>query len=265
MRDRAPTVLSCVPMRPCRRLRAALLCIAAFCVLSESATGMALAADVALTPAPGAVLTRLSDLHTLSQWAYPKSQAVVRAEPSFGAQKLGALRFLTTDKQAELYVVLESYTLASGESWLQLELPGRPNGLQGWVPRAALGSLHTARGYLLVNRSTLRATLFRDGRAVFSAPVGVGKPSTVTPAGHFYVLEKLRTVGNPAYGPYALGTSAYAPTLSEWPGGGVVGIHGTNEPQLIPGRPSHGCVRLRNGDMTRLWRLTPIATPIEIV
>jgi lipoprotein-anchoring transpeptidase ErfK/SrfK len=66
------------------------------------------------------------------------------------------------------------------------------------------------------------------------------------------------------YGPYALGTSAYAPTLAEWPGGGVVGIHGTNEPQLIPGRPSHGCVRMRNADITRLWHLISVGTPIEI-
>ena len=48
-------------------------------------------------------------------------------------------------------------------------------------------------------------------------------------------------------------------------GRGVVGIHGTNEPELIPGRPSHGCIRMRDGDITRLWQLTPLGTPIEIV
>ena len=87
----------------------------------------------------------------------------------------------------------------------------------------------------------------------------------MTPAGHFYVLEKLRTVNAPIYGPYALGTSAYAPTLSEWPGGGVVGIHGTDEPSLIPGRPSHGCIRMRNEDISRLWAMISIGTPIEII
>jgi lipoprotein-anchoring transpeptidase ErfK/SrfK len=126
-------------------------------------------------------------------------------------------------------------------------------------------ALHLVRGYLRVDRASLRATLYRDGRAIFSAPIGVGKSSTVTPRGSFYVLEKLITVGAPAYGPYAIGTSAYAPTLREWPGGGVVGIHGTNEPQLIPGRPSHGCIRLRNADVARLWRLIALGTPIDIV
>jgi len=95
--------------------------------------------------------------------------------------------------------------------------------------------------------------------------VGVGRPSLPTPAGHFYVMEKLAVVDGPVYGPYAIGTSAYAPTLSEWPGGGVVGIHGTDEPQLIPGRPSHGCIRLRNADVVSLWHLIQVGTPIEIV
>ena len=132
------------------------------------------------------------------------------------------------------------------------------------MPRGALQAFHTVDGYLLVNRRTLRATLFRDGHPIFKAPIGVGKASTVTPPGHFYVMEKLITLNDPEYGPYALGTSAYAPTLSEWPGGGVVGVHGTDEPQLIPGRPSHGCVRMRNADITRLWKIIVVGTPIEI-
>jgi len=45
----------------------------------------------------------------------------------------------------------------------------------------------------------------------------------------------------------------------------VIGIHGTDEPQLIPGRPSHGCVRMRNRDITRLWQLIQVGTPVEII
>jgi L,D-transpeptidase catalytic domain len=209
-------------------------------------------------------VTRLSNLHTHSRWAYPSTQAPVRVSPSPRAKVLGRLRLLTGDEQAELYMTLASARLASGATWIEIELPGRPNGQTGWVPRGALESLHTVDGYLLVNRGTLRATLFRDGRAIFSAPIGVGKPSTITPPGNFYVMEKLITLDDPLYGPYALGTSAYAPTLDEWPGGGIVGIHGTDEPQLIPGRPSHGCVRMRNADITRLWALIEVGTPIEI-
>jgi hypothetical protein len=229
----------------------------------------ALAALGACAPAPAraqgaAVLTRLSDGRTLSHWAYPVAEAPVHASPSTATRTVGRLRFLTSDAQAELYETLASDRLASGRTWIEVALPGRPNGRRGWVAQGALGPEHVVRGYLLVDRGSLRATLFHAGRAVFSAPIGVGKASTITPPGRFYVLEKLITVNNPAYGPYALGTSAYAPTLSEWPGGGVVGIHGTNEPQLIPGRPSHGCIRMRDGDITRLWHAIGLGTPIDI-
>ena len=66
------------------------------------------------------------------------------------------------------------------------------------------------------------------------------------------------------YGLWAFGTSAYS-VLSDWPGGGVVGIHGTNEPQRIPGRPSHGCVRVPNRAISRLARIMPVGTPVRIL
>jgi hypothetical protein len=210
------------------------------------------------------VYKRLSDLRTLSHWAYPNAEATVRAGPSPHARPVGSLRLLTVDRQAELYMALSSAHTTTNETWIEVELPGRPNGQTGWVPRGALGPLHAVSGYLLVDRGRLRATLFRGGRTIFSAPVGVGKASTITPPGHFYVMEKLRAINGPVYGPFALGTSAYAPSLSEWPGGGIVGIHGTDEPGLIPGRPSHGCIRMRNGDITRLWAIVGVGTPIEI-
>jgi L,D-transpeptidase-like protein len=210
-------------------------------------------------------IARLSNLRTETRWAYPLATATIRATPSPDAAAVGRLRFLSVDAQAELYVALAEAKLPSGQRWVQIEVPGRPNGRRGWVPRAALGTLHVVDEYLRVDEQRLRVTLYRDGHAIFSAPVGIGKPGTVTPTGHFYVLEKLITRGAPAYGPVALGTSAYAPTLREWPGGGVVGIHGTNEPQLIPGRPSHGCVRMRDADIARLFSLVTLGTPIDIV
>src|SRR5579859_4391329 len=252
-------------MTPSRALRG-LLCASALAVAGIGAAPAGSYADGSAVPgsATGAVFADLSNLHTSSEWAYPLSAAPARSAPSVHARIVGRLVFLTSDDQAELYLALASATLPSGQTWVRVELPGRPNGKTGWVPRAALGALHVVRSYLLVNRSTLRATLFHDGRPILRVPVGVGKASTPTPPGHFYVLEKLTSLGDPFYGPYALGTSAYAPTLSEWPGGGVVGIHGTDAPQLIPGRPSHGCVRLRNADITRLWHLVALGTPITI-
>jgi L,D-transpeptidase catalytic domain len=221
-------------------------------------------AAAASTSPTHTLITRVSNLRDSTSWAYPTGEAAIRSSPSPHSHTVSRLKLLTIDDQAELYVVLASAKLASGGTWLQVEVPARPNGRTGWVPRAALGTLHVVKSYLLVDQQTLTATLFKEGKSIFSARVGVGKASTVTPAGNFYVLEKLRAVNAPVYGPYALGTSAYAPTLSEWPGGGVVGIHGTNEPQLIPGRPSHGCVRMHDADIARLWHLIELGTPIRI-
>jgi len=200
-----------------------------------------------------------------SHYAYPQRAAVVRATASRTARRVGTLHFLTEDGQAEVYVALARVRVA-GVTWIRVSLPKRPNGVTGWVAASALGPLHLVRGRLVVNRTTLRATLYDGGgKAIWSARAGVGRASLPTPAGRFYVREKLRTIGGPEYGPFAIGTSAYASSLSDWPGGGVVGLHGTNEPNLIPGRPSHGCVRLRNADVTRLWHLIRVGTPIEIV
>lgn len=211
-----------------------------------------------------AVTATLSNLKTLTRWAYPQAAADARQFPSAHARVVGHLHFLTSDGQAEVYVALRSYTVGA-QTWVEVPLPGRPNGRKGWVPAGALGEMHVTHEYLRVSREALKITLYKDGRRIWSAPVGVGRPSLPTPAGHFYLTEKLQAIGGPFYGPYAFGTSAYAPSLSEWPGGGVVGIHGTDEPQLIPGRPSHGCIRLRNADIVELYRMVEVGTPLEIV
>lgn len=241
-------------------------------VLAAAALVLALAAPAGAAGTGGAsragvttaVVATLSNLKTVTRWGYPQAAAAARQSPSTHSRVVGHLHFLTPDGQAEVYLALRSSTLA-GARWIEVPLPGRPNGRTGWVPAWTLGELHVLHDYVRVDRETLNITLFRDGRPIFSAPVGVGRPSLPTPAGHFYITEKLLAIGGPFYGPFALGTSAYAPTLSEWPGGGVVGIHGTDEPQLIPGYPSHGCIRLRNGDIARLYRMVEVGTPIEII
>jgi lipoprotein-anchoring transpeptidase ErfK/SrfK len=120
------------------------------------------------------------------------------------------------------------------------------------------------RTKLYVDTRRLRLRLERRGRTVLRAPIGVGKRRWPTPRGEFYVRNELRGFRSPAYGPVAFGTSARSAVLTDWPGGGFVGIHGTNQPSLIPGRVSHGCIRLRNGDILRLARHMPVGTPVSI-
>jgi lipoprotein-anchoring transpeptidase ErfK/SrfK len=153
---------------------------------------------------------------------------------------------------------------AEGRLWLRVALATLPNGRSGWLPRDALGGYASVDTHLVVDLSSLTATLWKQGRAVFRAPVGVGQPRWPTPRGRFYVRNRLTRYAGPTYGPIAFGTSARSEHLTDWPGGGFIGIHGTDEPGLIPGRISHGCVRMRNRDILALARLMPIGTPLTI-
>jgi L,D-transpeptidase catalytic domain len=222
-------------------------------------------APVPLPVSPPAEV-RLSNERTLTTWAHPLESGAIYAQPESHARRVGSIHLETEDGFPEVYLLLNSNTDAQGREWIQLRIPGRPNGREGWVPRELLGAFHRTRWSIVVDLSKRRLTAYFDGHLRMDAPVGVGKPSTPTPPGHFWIRERfhLRNRSNP-YWPYALGTSDYS-TLSEWPGGGVVGIHGDfGEPQLIPGDPSHGCVRMRDSDIGWLAPRVTLGTPVDIV
>ena len=127
-----------------------------------------------------------------------------------------------------------------------------------------LSNLKVIRTHLTIDRAKLRATLRKNGKTIWSSPVGVGAPGTVTPTGDFWIRERLKNLGgSPIYGPWAFGTSAYSDTLTDWPGGGVVGIHGTNQPELIPGRPRTAACASRTPRSTG-WRSSCRSAPRSI-
>jgi L,D-transpeptidase catalytic domain len=254
-------------LRPAR-IAALFAFAAALCAFAATALVVAAPARAATGPLPSANppgTVALSDERLITRWAHIADLQPVFSRPSGDARRVARLRLLTEDGFAEVYLVLAKWASPAGNTWMKVRIPARPNGRTGWVRETALGAMHTVHTQLRVNRRTLRATLYDRGRKRFSAPIGIGKPGTPTPRGHFWIREKFRVKGHTLYGPRAIGTSAYAPTLSDWPGGGVVGLHGTDQPHLIPGRPSHGCVRLRNADILRLYRLAPKGTPVEIL
>lgn len=190
-------------------------------------------------------------------------EAVARESPAPGAPPVASLALTTTEGTTNIVLVIGERARRDG-LWIHVRLPVLPNYLTGWVPRSVLGGYRFVHTHLIVDQPALTATLYRDGRAIFSAPIGVGRPDWPTPRGQFYVRDRLNGFGDPFYGPIAFGTSARSAVLTDWPGGGFVGIHGTNEPDLIPGRISHGCVRLRNPDIVELGRLMPVGTPVTI-
>jgi hypothetical protein len=235
-------------------------------LLALALAAPAWAGDVRPPGAKGRIAhgTILSDEKRVTRWGHVFDTAAIRKRPSRRSTTIGRLRYQTEDRLPEVYIVLKAARDSRKRLWVQVRIPGRPNGRKGWVPRRALSPFKVVRTKLVVNRSTLTAKLYRRGRKIWSSRVGVGKASTPTPAGPSWIRERIRSLGGGGvYGPWAFGTATYSP-LSDWPGGGVVGIHGTNQPQLIPGRPSHGCIRVPNHKVVELAELMPVGTPLEI-
>jgi lipoprotein-anchoring transpeptidase ErfK/SrfK len=149
-------------------------------------------------------------------------------------------------------------------SWYLVQLPIRPNGSTGWVRArdVVVGVVHTR---IVIDLSARSVTLYRSGRRVLTTRAAIGKSQTPTPVGRFYVNQRLLS-GDPSgpYGPEAIGVSAYSPVLKNWPQGGPVAIHGTNEPWLIGAAASNGCLRVANEVIVRLFRQTLAGTPVII-
>jgi lipoprotein-anchoring transpeptidase ErfK/SrfK len=200
----------------------------------------------------------------VAHWAAVVKTAVVRAQPTEKSRKVTTLPTRTTDDTQNLVLVLQSKELSPSQTWYRVRLPILPNNSTGWVKAASLGDLWTVHTHLYVDLAHMRATLKRDGVTVFKTVVGVGKSVWPTPRGEYYIRTKMTSFSNPVYGPIAFGTSARSPVLTDWPGGGYVGVHGTNEPSILPGRVSHGCIRMKNEAILKLATLMPVGTPLTV-
>lgn len=206
---------------------------------------------------------KLSGVNETYRWAKLRHRTVARSAPRRSARVVDTLPFLTPESTQNLVALLESRRI-KGKEWVKVRLAKLPNSSVGWVRRRDLGAYRLVRTRLLINRGAFTATLYRAGKKVFRARIGVGQSQWPTPRGEYYIRMKLCCYGNAIYGPFAFGLSARSAVLTDWPGGGFIGIHGTNSPGLIPGRISHGCIRLRNGDITRLNRLLSVGTPVSV-
>jgi hypothetical protein len=131
--------------------------------------------------------------------------------------------------------------------WTQVALPIRPNGSRGWVrtPSVTL-SLDPYR--ITISLGKHQITLWKGSRMVVRERAGVGRSVLPTPRGVYYIAELLKQPDpGGVYGPYAFGLSAHSNVLYSFGGGaGQIGIHGTNEPDLLGTDVSHGCIRVAN-------------------
>ncbi|TMK86760.1 MAG: L,D-transpeptidase [Actinobacteria bacterium] len=161
---------------------------------------------------------------------------------------------------------LQAATAGSdGKRWYRALLPVRPNGTTGYLPATALRVTNT-QYRIRVDRPHLNLTLFKGCDQVKRFPIGLGKESTPTPDGRYYIIALLKPpIRNSVYGEYAYGLSAFSDVLKNWTGGGIIGIHGTNDPSSIGDRKSHGCIRMYNKDIRQLVPILPLGTPVDIV
>jgi lipoprotein-anchoring transpeptidase ErfK/SrfK len=191
------------------------------------------------------------------------SQIAVRARPDARAARIGVVSQFESSFRPRVVLALAVRLGEDGRPlWYRISLPGRPNGRTGWAPAAGL-ELRPMPKEIVIDRSARRLELRERGRLLLRTSVAVGAPGMETPTGTFYVTRKF-SPAQPILGAYAFATSAYS-RLSEWPGGGIVGIHGTNAPSLLGQAVSHGCIRVANAVILRLARLVPVGTPVRIV
>jgi lipoprotein-anchoring transpeptidase ErfK/SrfK len=151
------------------------------------------------------------------------------------------------------------------DAWLRVRLPGRPNGHVGWIS-AARTRLTSTPWRIVVSLSARRVIVFRDGRVVRRFPAIVGKVSTPTPRGAFFVEEALRLSPGAAGAPFALATSARSDVLQEFDGGpGQIALHGTDNLSGVLGTAaSHGCVRLAPHAIAWLASRIGAGVPVSI-
>jgi L,D-transpeptidase catalytic domain len=189
-----------------------------------------------------------------------------RTAPSAAARAIRTFGPRTPEGVTRVFLVRRRVVGAGCKaSWYQVDLPIRPNGAHGWVPAAGLRP-YVVRWRLRIELGRRRLIAYEGGKERLRVAVAVGRPSTPTPTGSYYVFESLslRDPRGP-YGPGALGLSSFSPVLTGWARGGPIAIHGTDEASTVGEAVSNGCVRVRNEQMQRLLREVPPGTPVDVV
>jgi lipoprotein-anchoring transpeptidase ErfK/SrfK len=231
---------------------------AAALVAVPAADAGALAASTASGP------TAIAAVAAVGSGPITWPQVAVRSEPSRTAPAVKTMTQFRADFRPRIVLALSQLDdpKTGKPAWYRITIPGRPNGRTGWIP-AGSASLTPVDRWLVVYRGTRRFEFYVNGKVTRTGKIAVGAPGMETPLGLYYVQAKF----DPSWsvlGAYAFETSGYS-KLSDWPGGGVVGVHGTNTPELIGQAVSHGCVRLYNKDIQYLRSVVAVGTPIKIV
>jgi lipoprotein-anchoring transpeptidase ErfK/SrfK len=122
-----------------------------------------------------------------------------------------------------------------------------------------------AQRTVLVSILDRKLAVLEDGNVIATFPVAVGAEASPSPTGEFEIVSR---VSNPTY--YKPGTVIPSgkdnPVGTRWVGLSQkgYGIHGTNAPRSIGHAASHGCIRLRNRDMEKLFAMLRVGDVVQI-
>jgi lipoprotein-anchoring transpeptidase ErfK/SrfK len=189
---------------------------------------------------------------------------VARRAPRADAGRIEAVAARRPLTRARTVLPLLGEAGRHGE-WLRVRLPGRPNGHTGWISANRTRAAATP-WRIRVALDSRHVYVFDAGHLVRRFAAIVGKPSTPTPRGTFFVEEALRLRPWESGAPFALATSARSNVLQEFDGGpGQIALHGTgNLPGALGTAASHGCVRLGNHAIAWLASRIGAGVPVTI-
>jgi hypothetical protein len=228
---------------------------------------VALALASVLSGGAAAAMQKAPEIDVVGSGTLRWEEVIVRARPTPKSPRVAVLRQFRADFRPQYVLALDERLDAEGlPSWYRVSVPGRPNGRKGWVRADAL-HLRPVRKRLIVYRGARRFQFWDGDKLVRAGKVAVGKTGAETPLGLFYVTWKFSPRIDPEWsilGAYAFETSAYS-KLTDWPGGGIVGVHGTPWPALLGQAVSHGCVRMSNANADFLRPRIPLGMPVAIV
>lgn len=179
-----------------------------------------------------------------------------------GSKRIGRLQRRVFNRQP---IPLTFLVHGQRKGWARVQLPTRPNLALAWVRRRDI-RYSTTPYRVIVALKSHRIELLSRGKVMWRSKVAVGRSVSPTPLGRYFITDVIRPPDPSGfYGTYSIGLAAHSKVITNFGGGnGQIGIHGTNQPAAIGTDVSHGCIRVTNADVTRLARLVPLGTPVDI-
>ncbi|UJW28661.1 L,D-transpeptidase [Saccharothrix sp. AJ9571] len=159
--------------------------------------------------------------------------------------------------------------VAERPGWVEVLVPSRPNDSTGWIYLDSRIVTAHSPYRIEVDRATFTMTLVNNGTIVAQWPVGIGKPSTPTPATRTFILASIKD-SQATVSPIVLPLGAHSEVFDSYGGGpGTLGIHTWPNPDSFGrtsyGRPSSdGCIRIPPDALRLLSTEVPIGSPVLI-